>query len=840
MTQYLQRLERRIGVPLIERDGRTVRLTAAGRILAEYAPAVEAAMREASREIDELREGGSAFTAVRIAAEPGHLAEYAPALAAKLARVHPAARVEWREAAGDAVVAAVTAGEAELGLLASRDDEPDATPGLVAERIGTDELLLAMPRSLAPTDRRCSLDEAARFELPVLAVTPIAEGSRAPTRDATATDTPPPSTTTALALVASGTALALLTAADTRCCRVPEHVRLVHLDPPVAVPVRALAMSTVRDTPAVALVLQLLTEVALERRLPTRRGALRLRNSHIPNSHPVPAPAQARDDAPHPDPEGPDMPTNLLPRALKAGAIATAAAVVLAGCTGPQKTEVGPDTGEEIPSLTVALPGSVSSLYVGQEAGILNYYLASITQEGLTTLDPQGKPQPGLAESWETPDATTYVFHLRDDAQFQDGTDVTAEDVAYSLQMAADPEKSPALAPYLGDVESVSATGEDAVEVKLAQPNASFAANMSSAGAGFITSKEFWDAHDGQVGSSEALVLGTGPYRVTEFVPDSHVTYERVDTWWGGTPKPKQITVKFIPDESTRLLAAKSGEIDMAFNVPLQQSEQWEQLDDMRVEYQPDLSYVGMYFNTTVAPFDDPKIREAFAQALDRKAVVASLLGGHGEIATSLMTPHALGGGGIEEQAAKDQLGSIPQWDFNLDKAKEALAASSQPGGFTTEMVVPSTGPHLVKAAQSLAQNLAELGITLNVREVPIEEYLASIDVNADYGVGFMWFFSTLGDPGELANFVLGPGNLTGYENPEVQELIVKSNGEADFAARIDLLVQAETIQAKDAIHVPLWWGQSATAFKNDLGINDLSAFTFVSNWPNVLYRAGQ
>ena len=847
VTQYLQRIERRLGLALVERDGRSIRLTAAGRILAEHAPAVEAAMRDAARDLDGLRDAVGEASRVRIVAEGSHLAELAPALAAKIGRIHAAVSTEWREGARDEAIAAVTDGAAEIAIVATSADGDRSAKELATTTIATDELVLAMPRILAPTGRRCSLDEAVRFDIPLLGATPLT----------TELDVPAPgeisqmrSIPAALGLVATGTAIALLTVSDGRCCRIPDQVRIVHLDPPLRLRVDALARPAAAESPTVALVLQLLSEITLERHLPTRRGAVRFRSAHLPRlatapasasePHPDPRSASRPDEPPHPEPEGPAMPTALLPRALKADALATATALALAGCTGPQKTEVGPDTGEEIPAITVALPGSVSSLYVGQEAGILNYYLASISQEGLTTLDAQGKPQPALAESWDTPDATTYVFHLRKDAQFQDGTDVTADDVAYSLQVAADPEKSPGLAPYLGDVESVSAKGEHDVEVKLVQPNASFASNMSSAGAAFITSKKFWDEHAGSVGSSQSLVLGTGPYQVKEFVPDSHVTYERVDTWWGGSPKVKEITVKFIPDESTRLLAAKSGDIDLAFNVPLQQSQQWEQLGDMRVEYQPDLSYVGMYFNTTVAPFDDPKIREAFAQSLDRKAVVDSLLRGHGEVATSLMTPQSLGGGGIDEQAAHDKLATIPQWEFDLDKAKEALAASTKPDGFTTDMIVPSTGPHLVKAAQSLAENLAKIGITLNVREVPIEEYLASIDVNSDYGVGFMWFFSTLGDPGELANFVLGPGNLTGYENPEVQDLIVKSNGESDFATRIDLLVQAETIQSKDAIHVPLWWGQSATAFKNDLGLTDLSAFSFVSNWPTKLYRAGQ
>lgn len=116
------------------------------------------------------------------------------------------------------------------------------------------------------------------------------------------------------------------------------------------------------------------------------------------------------------------------------------------------------------------------------------------------------------------------------------------------------------------------------------------------------------------------------------------MNFERVDTWWGDLPEVKNINVKFIPDEGTRLLAAQSGDIDVAFNVPLAQPTQWEKLDNMRVDYVNDLFYVGMYFNTALEPFNDPKVREAFVHSVDRTTVGDKLLRGHGEVATAIAT----------------------------------------------------------------------------------------------------------------------------------------------------------------------------------------------------------
>ena len=534
------------------------------------------------------------------------------------------------------------------------------------------------------------------------------------------------------------------------------------------------------------------------------------------------------------------MPVPSTARLAQAATVAAASALMLTACASatPENT-TAPDSGAEIEHITVALPGSLSSLYVGQEAGILNYYIASIAQEGLVSIDAQGRVQPGLAESWEQTDELTYVYELRDDASFQDGTPVTADDVVFSLEQARDETSSPGLAYYLTNVDTIEKTGDAEVTITLTEPDAAFASNMSTGGAAFVTSKAFWEEHDGKVGTPDALLLGSGPYQVTEFAPDSHVTFERVDTWWGQLPKVKEITVNFVPDESTRLLAAQSGDVDVAFNVPLAQSQQWENLDTMRVDYVNDLSYVGLYFNTNVAPFDDPKVREAFAHAVDREAYVDKLLRGHGEAATAIMTPESLGAA-YDAEEARDVLADIPQWDYDLDAAKAALAASSVPDGFEAELLTPNTGPQLGTAAQALAQNLEEVGITLNVREVPIEEWLASLDASSDHGVNLMWYFSTLGDPAEVPSYLLGAGNPAGYDNPAIVDLIAQAGAASDPAARIDLLVQAETLQAEDAINVPLWWGQSATAFAKNLGMNDYSSFAFISSWPTQLYRAGQ
>lgn len=835
ITQHVQRLEARLGASLVVRTARAATLTPVGALLVEHAPRIDASLTAAATEL--ARALGRRPGVVRFAAVGESLPHVVAPAVARLAVEIPGLEVSVHEAANASdAIDLVRGGRADIAVTTdvTAAGGRRSTPrrrGLRGTFLFAEEVVALTASDIeAPGGR---LDARAIAALPWI-------GGRGTCSDIVAAaigrvvhpdDITVSRPDAAVALAAHGLGVTFVAESDVAGTTLPTGVRALGVSPSFT---RRTTATTLLEGAAIPAVASAVRTLASHRPTPTEIEAI-LDSRRRSQSHR----ARFRTAAPTPE-ESPTMPFPSTTRLAKATTVAAASALLLAACSMPARDGgTGADTGAEIDQITVALPGSLSSLYVGQEAGILNYYIASIAQEGLVSIDAQGRIQPGLAESWEQTDDVTYVYELRDDATFQDGTPVTADDVVFSLEQARDETASPGLAYYLTNVDTVEKTGDAEVTVTLLEPDAAFAANMSSGGAAFITSKDFWEEHDGKVGTPDALLLGTGPYEVTEFAPDSRVVFERVDTWWGELPKVKKITVNFVPDESTRLLAAQSGDVDVAFNVPLAQSQQWENLDTMRVDYVNDLSYVGLYFNTSIAPFDDPKVREAFAHAVDRDAYVEKLLRGHGEAATAIMTPESLGKV-YEAEEARTVLAGIPQWEYDLDAAAAALAESSVPEGFETEILTPNTGPQLGTAAQALAQNLAEIGITLNVREVPIEEWLASLDASSDHGVNLMWYFSTLGDPAEVPSYLLGAGNPAAYDNAEVVDLLTQAGAESDPSARIDLLVQAETLQAQDAVNVPLWWGQSATAFAKDLGMNDYSSFAFISSWPTQLYRAGQ
>ena len=516
-----------------------------------------------------------------------------------------------------------------------------------------------------------------------------------------------------------------------------------------------------------------------------------------------------------------------LPRLL-GGTSGTAAAGTTAGA---------PATMVEIDTLRVGFPSSMTSLYPGKEAGIVNYYAASLVGEGLLAPDPAGNIAPALASSWERTSPTTLVFTLRDDAKFSDGVAVTPADVVYSIEMAKDETRSPNTAWAWGNLAKVEATGEHQITITLSDPDVGFEWVPTAANALWVTSQKFVEANGGEIGTPSALLYGTGPYKVTSFAPDSHIEMERVDTWWGGKVPAAKVRIDFIRDESTRILARQAGDIDLAINIALDQLQEWDDAGDTTVMITPNRSYVGIDFNTAVAPFDDIHVRRAIAMACDRGGFVSSLLGGHGEVATALTTPEQIDSV-LGAEGARAALKPVLDLPFDLDAAKAELAASKVPTGFTTKVGVSTSAPQVSQAFQSLKQTLEPLGIVIEIEEMPVEQWYGTIG-SADYGLAYMDYTNTTGDPAELSNWFLTDGNPASYTNADVTAKLSAAKAETDPAKRVALLIEAQQLAMADIPYVPLWWGVAASAIRADYSMPEFSSYAFLSPWtPRIIASA--
>ena len=529
-------------------------------------------------------------------------------------------------------------------------------------------------------------------------------------------------------------------------------------------------------------------------------------------------------------------------RAASAGIGMLAVSTILSACSPQKPARAGSADGTAvrgtdtpIDTLTLALPSSVSTLDVSRESGILNYVVACLVQESLLSVGPTGKLQPGLAESWKQPDATTYVYTLRRDAKFSDGTQVTTDDVLASIEAARN--EGSGLAYAWADVASVKATGAREITVRLKNPDAAFAWTPTP-GTLLIGSRAFLARNKGKVGTPKSLLLGSGPYRVTSFAADDHVALERNDHWWGDRPSVRSLKLSFIPDAGTRLVAMKSGSVDGALDLPSDEARSWE--NEAEVTYTGDRSVVALAFDTAQAPFDDVHVRKAFAHAADRAGMTRGILHGKAEVASTLVSPD-MWGDLLTADAVHTAYAKLPAWDFDLDLAKAELAKSAHKDGFSLDLSYPSSGPQLGKAALALAASLKELGITLNVKETTLEQWIADLQPGKK-PLQFLWYYPVTGDPAELTNAYLDgqatATNLPHYDNSVVDKALAAARKTVDPAARGAHLMTAVTASAADLPYLPLWWAQTATAFSKDLVFEQPGPFALIGPWATRVKKA--
>jgi peptide/nickel transport system substrate-binding protein len=497
------------------------------------------------------------------------------------------------------------------------------------------------------------------------------------------------------------------------------------------------------------------------------------------------------------------------------------------------------DTGAgALAPLVIGVAGSLSSLDVNQEAGILNYYIAAIAQEGLVGVNNEGELIPTLATAWEDEDATVWKFTIREGVTFSDGTPLTADDVVYSIENAMDPEKSPGVAIYFPDyVQSVEQAGDREVVITLDGPHASFITNVSNTG-GLLVRPRAWGESATAPGSPQDLIVGTGPYTATEFEPGSHVTFLANENWWGGTPEISQVRFDFFADENTRLLAFTQGDIDFALNVPVDQSEQWSRVDGAHVDFLNDRNYYGLTFDPGVAPFDDEHVRKAVAYAIDKDGIVnGSILKGHGTPATAIPSPEQFAVA-LEVDVAAAQLAEVTHYDFDLEVAKAELAKSGVPDGFETTITYPDSYPTTGQASLVLADALSGLGIKLNVQEIPLDQWLNEVG-NGEQGVAWMIYGPTTLEPGEITMWLLdaqGPGyNPANWTDEEVAALTAEVFSAPNFEAQIAPTIESNSIAQEQAIYAPVWWGQAAIAYQSYTQVKDYNSMSLLgSNWPQL------
>lgn len=440
---------------------------------------------------------------------------------------------------------------------------------------------------------------------------------------------------------------------------------------------------------------------------------------------------------------------------------------------------------------------------------------------GLVQLDKNLKVIPDIAREMPqvSQDGLTYTFKLRDDVVFQNSNRrVTAQDFKYSMERACDQQTGSTTADqYLGDivgckdmlrgtaksVSGITVVDDQTLQIKIDQPKSYFLAKLTYPTAFVVDKTEIdadkrnWTRHPN----------GTGPFKLKEWKIGESVTLVANDRYHLGAPKVGQIT--FDLAGGSALTQYENGEVDIS-PVGLNDIDRVRDKNDpLSKEYvhKPIQATDAIEFNTTKAPFDDPKVRQAFSMAIDRDKLVSVILKDAVQKAEGIMPP---GMPGYDS--------SIKGLPFNPDQAKQLIQQSKYAGKlppitFTTQGTGANNGPILDAIIQMWKDNL---GVDVTVQQVEPATFLQDVKKGAYQFWDFGWI-ADYPDPEDFLdlNFVSGGnGDDTKYSSPQVDDLLKQARVEQDQTKRYQLYSQAEKQIVSDAPWLPLFWEQTNEVVK--------------------------
>ena len=512
-----------------------------------------------------------------------------------------------------------------------------------------------------------------------------------------------------------------------------------------------------------------------------------------------------------------------------------ASVAATAAMFGPRLRTALADSGE-IDEIKWALPSVPDTLFVPHAWSTYIGAIMSLVQEGPLAFGDDLSLVPAVADSWEQTDPTTFKYHLRQGVTFSDGSALTPDDIVATMKFHLDPNSGSQLAAFYSSVASVEASGPAEVTVKLKSPNVQFrytAAHM----AGFIFKKSQLEGHPKDIGTPDVLILGTGPYKLTEFAPGDHVVLEANPAYWGPKAVAKQITFQAIADRQTRLLAMQNGDIDGTFDLAISDIDQWKALKNVDVITAPSLGIYCLTLDHSAPPFDDIHVRKAIAYAVDRVGLVTALLKGNGEPAVALDPPE-IWAGVQPVEAVKAFYDTLPGYSFDLDKAKAELAQSTVPNGFTISVPGSTGDPYMVNVLQSISQNLKQIGIVMEVQEIDGNQWLAGFFRHEKLGMQIMPYYPDFADPAnypflffDSANAAKDGMNGSNFKNPDVDKYLAAANEKTDPKDRAEALQQVFRIANDDVAVVPIFWPSSAMAINNKYKLTGYTAFWYNIPW---------
>lgn len=404
---------------------------------------------------------------------------------------------------------------------------------------------------------------------------------------------------------------------------------------------------------------------------------------------------------------------------------------------------------------------------------------------------------PALAKSWTvSPDGLEWVFVLRDNAKFDDGSKVNAAAVKFTFERLLAIAKGPNDA--FPTVETIDAVSEYEVKFVLNDPFPPFLYALANNGASIVNPKVMAQEKSGDWGQAylSAKTMGSGPYKLAEWVKDSHHKLV-LNTNYGGTaPSLKTVMIKIVKDPSARRLQLEKGDLDIAAELPLDMLKQLEKSDQVNVRTYPSLSVSYVYLNCQRAPLNNVKFRQALSYATDYAGIISGVYLGR---ATQMRGPVPNGMWGHQKD--------IRQYSYLLEEAKALLAESEVKTPLTLRYLYADRDPNWEPIGLSLQSTFKELGITVEMQKLAYATMRENLD-KGEFDLAIGNWTPDFADPYMFMNYWFQTnnwglaGNRSFYGNAQVDTLVRQAARITDQAERTNIYAHAQEIIMDEAPYI--------------------------------------
>jgi peptide/nickel transport system substrate-binding protein len=479
-------------------------------------------------------------------------------------------------------------------------------------------------------------------------------------------------------------------------------------------------------------------------------------------------------------------------RQLLGAAAVGAGGLVIAGCGGGDGKSSGSSTSTSKGTPATTAPKRGGTFRVGVPGGSTSDTLDSLRADDnstngsrcsalyntlLLTNDETGQPDPLLAESVEPADDVSYWDVRLRDAEWHDGKPVTADDVIFSLRRALDPKGGAGAAGLLQSIDTKRLEKMDprTVRLHLHAPDISVPYGLKNLSMSIVP-----------VGYDPEKPIGSGPFKFKSFTPGQSSTFVRNDNYWdSGKPYLDELVlVDFADPNTTRINALTNGQIDAAVQIQYSFEPTLKSASNLEVLISKTYAYQTWEMRMDMAPFDDPRVRQAIMLIANRPEIVEQAFAGSrfGSIANEWPCP--------TDPLYDD---SIPQRAQDIEKAK-ALLKDAGHEGLTVELTVSDVTAGIVETAQVLAQQAKAAGVTIKVNKISdagtyFSKYWHQAPFKFDYlNTGSIW---------EHLGYTLLPGsayNISNWKNPDWLKLVNQAKSEGDLDKRKEFMGEAQKI----------------------------------------------